>query len=200
MFIAIEGPNGVGKSTTVQSLAELLRQSGETVMTTSEPTDTALGRSLRGGELYLTGPILGLGVAFDRLLHVQDEIAPAISQGSIVISDRYVPSSLVLQRIDGMDQEWIIQANRFAPAPDLTVYLTGDPEVMQARLAAREGRSRLEKMGSPGLELQYYRDARDQLLRLGWHQVEVDCRDKSPKIVAAEIAQYLDQIETPAYK
>lgn len=187
MFIAIEGPNAVGKTTAARAVTEALRSDfgDEVVVATAEPTDSELGRAIRALELDLPAQALALACAADRLDHVARVIAPARDRGEWVVSDRYLPSSLVLQRLDGLELNVIWELNEGAPAPDLTVYLEDDPQTIAKRLDIRGRRTRFETQWSPEIELAYYRDARDYLASRDWSQIQIDCRGQTP----AEIAQ-----------
>ncbi|MEV0196348.1 dTMP kinase [Nonomuraea sp. NPDC050691] len=137
LFLAVEGPNGVGKTTTVARLAELARQRGHAVHVTTEPSDTPLGRLIRSSETALTGRAMALAVAADRYAHIDTEISPALADGKIVISDRYVQSSLVLQRLDGLPLKEIWQYNAHVPPASLSFYLRHSAHVIQQRLDQR---------------------------------------------------------------
>ncbi|WP_067421091.1 dTMP kinase [Carbonactinospora thermoautotrophica] len=79
LFIVIEGPNGVGKTTVASLLGTRLRErSAARVHLTPEPTHTPLGRLLRSSESVLTGRALALAMAADRYLHVECEIIPRL--------------------------------------------------------------------------------------------------------------------------
>lgn len=81
---------------------------------------------------------LALLFAADRLDHLRREIEPALEAGLIVISDRYVLSSLAYQSLAN-PLSWVEEINRFAPAPDLTVLVHVEAEVAAARRARRGG-------------------------------------------------------------
>ncbi|MER7548152.1 dTMP kinase [Spirillospora sp. NPDC127506] len=183
IFIAIEGPNGVGKSTSARLLATRLAMRGHSVHLTTEPSRSRLGALIRQIEAELSGRALALAVAADRAAHVADEIEPALAAGKVVISDRYLPSSLVLQRLDGLPLAEIWRYNAFVPHPFLTVYLEEDPAVIAARLKERQVLSRLEQAGSPSRELALYRKAYAFLGRRRWRQARVDCRGLAPNEV-----------------
>ncbi|MFD0857283.1 dTMP kinase [Actinomadura adrarensis] len=89
VFLAVEGPNGVGKSTSARLLADRLAGRGFSVHLTTEPTRTRLGSLIRETEGELSGRALALAVAADRAAHVAVEIEPALADQKIVISDRY---------------------------------------------------------------------------------------------------------------
>lgn len=190
MFLTVEGPNGVGKSTVVAALVTALRGAlgAQTpVLATAEPSGSPLGRAARTMESELFGLALAMACAADRLHHVETEIEPALARGAWVVSDRYVPSSLVLQRLDGIETRSIWALNETALRPDLTVYLRDSPEIIAARLATRPRRSRLEGSATPALELAFYAEAQHVLAGQGWNQLVVHGRRRSAQDIAAEI-------------
>jgi dTMP kinase len=187
LFIAIEGPNGVGKTTITGRLAAALQARGTAVHVTTEPSATPLGRLVRTAESYLTGRALALAVAADRYAHLEAEIIPALNAGKLVITDRYVQSSLVLQRLDSLGLAEIWSYNAHVGVPDLSVYLEDNPDVVAARLLQRPTLSRLETQGSPARELALYRDAFRFLARRGWHQARIDCQGLDPESVTEAV-------------
>jgi dTMP kinase len=186
MFLVIEGPNAVGKTTIARAVTAVLRLelSRSEVVSTAEPTPSPLGLAIRAMEVDLPPDSLAMACAADRIDHVARVITPALERGAWVVCDRYLPSSLVLQRLEGIHVEKIWSLNESVRAPHLTVYLDDDPRTISRRLDARGRRSRFEARWSPEVELSYYRDANDFLGRRGWRQVEVDCRGKSPEDIA----------------
>lgn len=195
-FIVIEGPNGVGKTTAAARLFNLLRERGTPAHLTTEPSDTPYGRFVRSSESDLSGRALALAVAADRYAHVENEIQPAINAGKVVICDRYVQSSLVLQRLDGLPLSDIWQYNQHIPQPTVSFYLRVDAETIQDRLNRRGRLSRLERVGSPGRELALYCDAFDFLDGHGWCQMPLDCRKLTPDQVARTLLAHIDELAT----
>jgi dTMP kinase len=195
VFIAVEGPNGVGKSTAIANAVSILNEQIRTpVHATREPSSTQLGAAIRALEPSLSPEALALACAADRLDHVMREIAPTLRSGSHVISDRYVPSSLVLQRLDGLERELIWRLNKSACPPDLTVYLDDEPETISQRLAARSRRSRFEADGSAELEISLFRETRAFLHAQGWRQAGIDCRNRTPEEVGSELARLIVEL------
>jgi len=100
-LITFEGVDGCGKSTQLQRAAAWLRMRGCEVVTTFEPGDTALGKSLRG--LLLGGDAMPVAEAelllflADRAQHVREVIRPALTSGAWVLCDRYSDSTLAYQ-------------------------------------------------------------------------------------------------------
>jgi dTMP kinase len=194
MFIVVEGPNGVGKTTTATLLlATRLRERSETaVHLTTEPSNTPLGRLLRSSEAVLTGRALALAIAADRYAHVESEVVPLLDNGHHVVCDRYVQSSLVLQRVDGLSLGEVWRYNAYVLPPTVTFYLEDEPDVLHARLAARGELSRLELTGSPDRELQLYAEAKYFLRRHGWDQVTIAYHGRTPEQVVTAILERLD--------
>jgi dTMP kinase len=81
-------------------------------------------------------------VAGDRHHHLAAEILPALHAGKVVICDRYLPSSLVLQGIDGIESDTVWRLNAGVYVPDVTVLLNADHHVIADRLRQRGTHSR----------------------------------------------------------
>lgn len=141
VFIVFEGIDGSGKSTHIKHLAELLRERGHNVLQTSEPSRYRVGdfirRYSRRQEKRLPPETEALLFAADRFEHVKAVIEPALRRGRIVISDRYVHSSMAYQGAAGADLNWIREMNRFAPRPDLAILLDIQPEFSLQRVKRR---------------------------------------------------------------
>jgi dTMP kinase len=156
LLIAFEGGEGAGKSSQITLLARALRDRGEAVLVTHEPGATALGKQIRTLLLEQDEPIAArseaLLFAADRAHHVATVIRPALKRGEIVLTDRYVDSSLAYQgagRTLSLDE--VKQLSRWATerlVPDLTVLLDIAPEAGLARVHVRPGQTgpdRLER-------------------------------------------------------
>jgi dTMP kinase len=188
IFVAVEGPNGVGKSTVIATASVALARSlGRYVYATKEPSATPLGQAIRELEPVLPPEALALACAADRVDHIAREIEPRLAEGAVVVSDRYVPSSLVLQQLDGLTLDFIWAINKDARPPDLTVYLEDEPARIDKRIAARGGTRRFESAGNAAHELVLYRDARNFLCDQGWKQETIECAGLTAEDVAERL-------------
>ncbi len=131
VFIAIEGIDGAGNTTNSTLLAQWLEEKGYKVLLTKEPTKSDIGLLIRKflKDKRLPPAVDALLYAADRTLHLEVEVKPALEKGFIVVSDRYLESSIAYQTAQGLDVKWIEEINRFAVKPDLTFILDVDPEV-----------------------------------------------------------------------
>ena len=168
-FVSFEGPNGVGKSSLLDGVANQLVRLNFDILKTKEPTLSPLGQFVRAAEENYQGRILAYLVAADRYFHLENEVLPALQEGKIVLSDRYVESSLVLQRLDGLNIEFIWSLNSQICVPDLSVILTAPVEILEQRLFQRSWFSRFERTKSRREELDYYIEAADFLSRYGFN-------------------------------
>jgi dTMP kinase len=101
LFITFEGIDGVGKSTQANLLEEYLRSLGHDIVRTLEPGGTELGVEIRQMLLHRKGEVSpraeALLYAADRAHHVETKVKPALAAGKIVMSDRYLDSSVAYQ-------------------------------------------------------------------------------------------------------
>ncbi len=166
LFVTIDGPNASGKTSIAEAVGAVLRDAGVAVHTTRQPSASEIGRLARGSEAVINGRALACLVAADRHRQLADEIAPALEAGAVVVCDRYVESSLVLQRIDGVTLDYVLAINSGILRPDVRVRLAADEDVLIERLAVRAtvpGR-RFEGMpGGAARELALYAEAEEAL-------------------------------------
>jgi dTMP kinase len=136
-FIVIEGLDGSGKTTQARLLVQKLRSSHNAVYTT-EPSRGKIGSFIRECCLFeekrLDSATEALLFAADRIEHIQNEVVPALNKGLLVISDRYLYSSLAYQGSTGLSLEWIEAINKHALKPDLAVFIDVAPETVMQRL------------------------------------------------------------------
>lgn len=188
LFVTVDGPGGAGKTTAVAYLARYLSERGYPVHTTTEPSHSALGTIARHHTDTYTGHALACLVAADRYHHLTTEIRPNLAAGRIVICDRYVASSYVLQRMDGVPLPFIEAINADADRPNLAVILTVDPETTAARIAGRGAHTRFEAgIETSRIEADLYRDTVKRLAALGYPLLIIDTSDIEPPRVAAHI-------------
>ena len=155
-LVAIDGPNGVGKSTIIAAVAKRLQLLyAVDVFVTKEPTSTELGAFLRSFAEEEKGLGLACLVAADRYGHLKNEIIPMLEQRKVVITDRYILSSFILQGMDGVNTKFILDINDEIVKPDLQVALFADEKTIQSRLGERENLTRFEKNNQSGCELKY---------------------------------------------
>lgn len=136
VFIAFEGIDGAGLTTQALLLEKYLREKGYRVVLTKEPTDGLLGGIIKAalrGEWKTDPATLQLLFAADRSHHVRHCILPALSEGKIVVCDRYVLSSLAYGSVD-LDYEWLLEINKVFPVPDITFILDLEPKIALERI------------------------------------------------------------------
>jgi len=137
LFIVLDGIDGSGTSTHSKLLAGFLSLNGLKTYITQEPSSNEIGKLLR---IYLKDERIpastdALLFAADRVLHYKNEIKKKLEEGYIVISDRYLESSIAYQssQSDEITIEWIENLNLFAGEPDLTIILDIDPKISLSR-------------------------------------------------------------------
>jgi len=141
--VAIEGIDGAGKTTVAKKLVEKLKELGYNAVYTYEPFSSPFSEALKkyieeAGEVE--AEIETLAMALDRLFHVKKVIEPLLKNGYIVITDRYIHSSLAYQGARGIDIEWIKTVNKYAIEPDLVIYLKVPLEVALERIKKKESK------------------------------------------------------------
>lgn len=169
-FIVVDGPNGVGKSTLIEAIKNKLELLGYDVYITNEPTNTELGSFLRKFAEEHTGLSLACLVAADRYEHIEKEILPSLKKGRLVISDRYVLSSLILQEMDGVSSEIVLNLNSQIIKPDLQLAVFADEKILQKRLSERNILTRFEKGNQSQRELNFMEEGITELKK---HNIDV---------------------------
>lgn len=147
LFVCFEGGEGAGKSTQAGLLAAALAAAGHEVVRTFEPGDTPVGRQIRG---ILLSPETGslddateaLLYAADKAEHVSAVVRPALERGAVVITDRYVDSTLAYQGAGrSLEVGEVERIARWATGdlrPHLTVLLDLEPSAGLTRFAERD--------------------------------------------------------------
>ncbi|MFC0029325.1 dTMP kinase [Micromonospora chaiyaphumensis] len=155
LFVVFEGGEGAGKSTQLAALAERLRGQGRDVVVTREPGATGIGQRIRSLVLETADDEApspraeALLYAADRAHHIATVVRPALVRGAVVISDRYVDSSLAYQgagrTLPVQEVSWLSSWATGGLKPDLVVLLDVDPHTGRTRVDSRnQGADRLE--------------------------------------------------------
>ncbi len=153
MFITFEGPEGCGKSTHAKKLKAYLESRGSAVVLTQEPGGTLVGRQIRALLLdprsVLDGTTEVYLFAADRSEHVSKIILPALKEGKIVISDRYIDSTIAYQTGGrNLPEDLVRYLNMVSSKgliPDLTILLDVSPEVGLKRATQNQAADRFEQ-------------------------------------------------------
>jgi dTMP kinase len=203
LFVALEGGEGTGKSTQARALHDWLTGAGYAVVLTHEPGDSDVGQRLR--EILLS-PSTGsldhraeaLLYAADKAEHLDKVVRPALAHGAVVITDRYVDSTLAYQGagrdLEPRELEQVVRWATGGLRPHLSVLLDLDPELGLARF---DGADRLE--AEP---LDFHRRVRDGFAALAAadpeHYLVVDATrppDEVTDAIRARLAPLLSHVE-----
>ena len=155
-FITFEGCDGCGKSTQLRLLSKYLTDNGIGHIFTREPGGGKISEAIRdillsGKNMEMTDECEALLYAASRVQHLSDRVEPALSEGKLVICDRYVDSSLAYQAYArGLGLDFITKINAFALEkylPDVTIFIDLTPEAAFKRKHGADENDRLEKAG-----------------------------------------------------
>lgn len=156
IFIALEGPDGSGKSTIMKKIITYLKDEDIDFVATREPGGTKIGEDIR--KIILDEDNKSMAAETEALLyaasrgqHVHEKILPALKMGKIVVCERFLLSSLAYQGVGrGLGIERVEMINDFAimgRRPDLTLFFDVDPEETLNRKTKKDSGDRLEKEG-----------------------------------------------------
>ncbi|MGI6153827.1 MAG: dTMP kinase [Christensenellaceae bacterium] len=154
LFISFEGVDGCGKSTQLRFLAEYLAEKGLDPVKTREPGGCGISEKIRALLLdvnhdEMTDQTEALLYAAARAQHVSQVIAPAVTDGKIVLCDRFIDSSLAYQGLGrGLGIENVMNINRFGIGnffPDKTFFLDFPPKLAFERMSKKRVHDRLEQ-------------------------------------------------------
>ncbi len=155
-FITFEGCDGCGKSTQLKMFSDYLTRKGVPHIFTREPGGGKISEQIRevllsGKNLEMTDECEALLYAAARVQHLSDRVEPALSEGKLVICDRYVDSSLAYQAYArGLGREFVEKINAFALErylPDVTVFIDLTPEAAFRRKKGVDQNDRMELAG-----------------------------------------------------
>ena len=200
LFVAFEGGDGAGKSTQARLLAEALRAAGHEVLLTREPGGTDIGEKLRAlvlehGHGEIDPRTEALIFAAARAAHVAQAIGPALARGAVVITDRYIGSSVVYQGVGrALGEDAVRGLNEWATGglwPDLTVLLDVDEAEGRARRTAGDAaEDRLESEPDA-----FHRQVRAAFLQLAAARPEASLvldAGRAPEDLASEILRAVE--------
>jgi dTMP kinase len=203
IFITFEGPEGAGKTTQIELLAEVLRARGMNVLTTREPGGTPLGEELRELIKHFGGPdavcdeaeLLMFGASRAQLMaHV---IQPHLDGGGVVLCDRFADSTTVYQgTARGLDADFIERLHEFTLGhrwPDLTFLLDVPVDVGFARAHARAAGGPVDRIEAESR--QFHEAVRQGFLDLAKRHAErfrILCGEASPTDLHDAIMEAFD--------
>ena len=141
VFICVEGLDGCGKTTQAKLLVKRLKKDYHAIYT-AEPSRGKVGKFVKKNYLHADKrgqvAVEALLFAADRVEHLKNEVLPALNEGKIVVSDRYIFSSFAYQGAAGLDLAWIEEVNKHAVRPDLAVFIDVEPETVIRRLKRKK--------------------------------------------------------------
>ena len=164
MFIAIDGPDGVGKTTVARKLVQRLKEAGKGAVYTAEPTQLHTGREIRR-ILQQGTPAEQAGLAElfieDRRQHLRYEIAPRLAKGVFVVCDRYKYSTISYQQLQGdNDVEELVRMNSEFRVPDFAFIINAaSADVLLGRIEHRAAEKEIfEDRDTQEAVMQIYRE------------------------------------------
>lgn len=198
MFVTIEGPEGSGKSSVTKEVVKILESEGYSIVLTREPGGTPIAEEIRNVILdkknVAMDPITeALLYAASRRQHLIEKVWPLSKEGKIVISDRFLDSSLAYQggaRGIGIDK--VLSLNQYATDgfyPDLTLLFDIDPRIGLARIAANNNR----EVNRLDLEkIEFHDNVRKTFLELA--------KRFSDRYIVLDASKPFDEVVQDAYK
>ena len=194
-FITVEGSDGSGKTTFINSATEYLIKKGYKVITTREPGGTVFSEKVRellfDSSNEIDAKTESLLFCVSRRDHIIKKIIPYVEEGYIVICDRFVDSSIAYQSYGrGLNKQDIIDINKYTTdglEPDLTLYFNVDVEIGLSRTKGRGENNRMDNES-----LKFYKD-----VKRGYDELSNDYK-KRIKVIDAN--QDYEEVEKDAFK
>lgn len=194
-FITVEGSDGSGKTTFINSVTEYLIKKGYKVITTREPGGTVFSEKVRellfDSSNEIDAKTESLLFCVSRRDHIINKIIPYVEEGYIVICDRFVDSSIAYQSYGrGLNKQDIIDINKYTTdglEPDLTLYFNVDVEIGLSRTKGRDENNRMDNES-----LKFYKD-----VKRGYDELSNDYK-KRIKVIDAN--QDYEKVEKDAFK
>lgn len=195
MFIVVEGPHQCGKSTQARILVERLSSEGFETVFTKEPFSREMSSFIRReaeGIDDLSRHALLFALLLDRCFHLR-HMRRETQNSRIVVCDRYTPSTMVYQRIQGLNLDLLESISHFAPQPDICFFLhtTLEERLKRVRSDPRWNSAPFMKPREFELEQGYYEELCQRLMESpNVHVVE---GDRPKEEIASEIWAVLEK-------
>jgi len=141
-LITFDGQHGAGKSFITKFVSDKLVSAGYSVITTNEPTNSEIGTLARNSEQCYVGKVLACLFAADRHQHCKF-IMEKLSEGNIILCDRYLISALILQNMDDVEFDYTMSLNNGVVNPNLQIVLYADSKIIDERFKSKSSISRL---------------------------------------------------------
>ena len=194
-FITVEGSDGSGKTTFINSATEYLVKKGYKVITTREPGGTEFSEKVRellfDSSNEIDAKTESLLFCVSRRDHIIKKIIPYVEEGYVVICDRFVDSSIAYQSYGrGLNKRDIININKYTTdglEPDLTLYFSVDVEVGLSRTKCRDENNRMDNES-----LKFYKE-----VKRGYDELSNDYKERI-KVIDAN--QSYEKVEKDAFK
>lgn len=173
IFVTFEGPDGAGKTTQIEKMAQYLEERKLPYILTKEPGGTRISNEIRSLILRpeyreMMNETEVLLYAASRAQHVKERIIPALEAGKIVLCDRFVDASIAYQGYGlGIEIEKIVQINEFATGgltPDRSYFIDIAPSFARKRLMQRNGNRPFDRIEQKDIE--YHEKVRNGFLRI----------------------------------
>lgn len=199
VFISIEGPDGSGKSSVIRELSQLLEATGQELVLTREPGGSPIAERIREvildvDHVQMDAKTEALLFAASRRQHLVETILPAVAAGKIVISDRFVDSSLAYQGVARqipMEEIWRINAFAIEDhMPELTLLIDVPAEVGLERIYQAQGKRQFDRLDRE--DIAFHHRVREAFLQLAEGNERFALIDGSQSIT--DVAQQCYQV------
>ena len=199
-FVVFEGLDGSGTTTQIDILEDFFQKNRHylpLLYKTFEPTNGSIGKIIRSAlrkEIDLAPKTIAMLFAADRNEHIygQGGIAERCSRGELVVSDRYLPSSLVYQGIT-CGEEFPELLNRDFPGPELLIFFDIDPEAAIERIKNRNQKEIYEYLDFQIMVRSRYKILLPRLSEKGIKVLSIDA-SRSPEEIAGEVREAIESL------
>ncbi|WP_435111356.1 dTMP kinase [Nocardiopsis synnemataformans] len=191
-LVSLDGPSGVGKTTTARHLHRLLAATGHCAVLEAQPSSSPIGELARHSTHTIRGLALTCLMAADRYHHLATTLLPHLDAGRIVVCDRYTPTAFVLDQLDGADPEFIASLYQYARPADLFVFLTASPRVCADRARSRGSNySRFHHTDTAAADRErtLFTETAQRYQRAGLPVLEHSTEALAPEVVAVQLAE-----------